>query len=72
MLDRTLGGIRCRSIRVIAHHGGYLPRAVEGTVVYATENIGRTLLRVAFDSGQTLMVLPEDVVLETTRGDELS
>ena len=64
MLDRTLNGLRCRTTRPIAHHGGYLPRQVEGTVRYATENLGRTLLHVDFDSGTSMMVLPDDVILD--------
>lgn len=61
MMDGTLGGKRCRTVRQIAHHGGYLQRSEAGTIRYAIENIGRTLLRVDFDSGQSLMVLPDDV-----------
>ena len=61
MLDRSLDGTRCRTVRRIAHHGGYLPREVEGTIRYTVENIGRTLLRVDFDSGPSLMLLPDDV-----------
>ncbi len=69
MLDRTLDGQRCRTTRPIAHHGGYLPRQVEGTIRYATENLGRTLLRVDFDSGTSMMVLPDDVAFDqATRG----
>ena len=64
MLDRTLDGTRCRTVRPIAHHRGYLPREVEGTIRYTVENIGRTLVRVDFDSGASLMVLPDDVALE--------
>jgi hypothetical protein len=64
MIDESLGGTRCRTIRRIAHHGGYLPRSIEGTIRYAIDNVGRTLLRVDFDSGQSMMVLPEDVRLE--------
>ncbi len=64
MLDRTLDGKRCRTVRPIAHHGGYLPGQIQGTVRYVTENVGRTLLRVDFDSGTSLMVLPDDVALD--------
>jgi hypothetical protein len=61
MMDLSLEGTRCRTTRPIAHHGGYLPRELAGTIRYTIENIGRTLLRVDFDSGQSLMVLPDDV-----------
>jgi len=68
MLDRTLNGLRCRTARPIAHHGGYIPRQIEGTVRYATENLGRTLLHVDFDSGTSMMVLPDDVVVDDDNG----
>jgi hypothetical protein len=68
MMDRTLGGTRCRTVRPIAHHGGYLPRRLEGTIRYAIENIGRTLLRVDFDSGVSVMVLPDDVAVDGRQG----
>lgn len=67
MMDRTLGGTRCRTVRPIAHHGGYLPRQCEGTIRYTIENIGRTLVRVDFDSGASLMVLPDDVSMDAER-----
>jgi hypothetical protein len=68
MMDATLGGKRCRTIRRIAHHGGYLSPAENGTIRYAIENIGRTLLHVDFDSGQSLMVLPDDVDVDGSDG----
>ena len=67
MMDRSLNGTRCWTVRPIAHHGGYLPRRLGGTVRYGLENLGRNLLNVTFDSGQSLMVLADDVILD---GDE--
>jgi hypothetical protein len=64
MLDHTLGGRRCRATRPIHHHGGYIARRMEGTVRYATENLGRTLYRVDFDSGTSLIVLAGDVAVD--------
>ena len=64
MLDRSLAGIRCLTVRRIAHHGGYLPGKLAGTIRYTVENVGRTLVRVDFDSGDSLMVLPDDVILD--------
>ena len=64
MIDRSLGGRRCRTTRRIAHHGGYLPRELEGTVCYETQNLGRTLVRVEFDSGVSMMVLPDDIAID--------
>lgn len=66
MIDRRLLGTRCSTVRPIAHHGGYLPRAQEGTVRYTIENIGRTLVHVDFDSGVSMMVLPDDLHLDAS------
>jgi hypothetical protein len=51
-------------VRPIAHHGGYIPRMQGGTIRYAVENIGRQLINVHFDTGQSMMVLPDDVAYE--------
>lgn len=67
MMDRSIAGIRCRTVRPIAHHGGYLPRMLGGTVRYAVENIGRQLINVDFDTGQSLMVLADDVIFDDTK-----
>jgi hypothetical protein len=64
MLDRSLAGTRCETVRPIAHHGGYLPRRAGGTIRYSVENLGRRLINVAFDSGQALMVLADDVIYD--------
>ena len=64
MFDRSLAGTRCRTVRPISHHGGYLPRQLGGTVRYTVENLGRQLLNVTFDSGQSLMVLADDVKVD--------
>ena len=64
MMDRTLAGTRCRTVRPIAHHGGYLPRMLGGTIRYALENLGRQLINVDFDTGQSMMVLADDVTWE--------
>jgi len=68
MMDRSIAGMRCWTVRPIAHHGGYLPRKLGGTVRYGLENIGRRLLNVDFDSGQSLMVLVDDVILDAAEG----
>lgn len=64
MVDPKLGGSRCRTIRPISTHAGYIPRELGGTVRYTIENLGRTLVRVDFDSGQSMMVLPDDVTID--------
>jgi hypothetical protein len=35
-----------------------------GTIRYATENLGRQLISVAFDTGQSMMVLADDVTYD--------
>jgi hypothetical protein len=64
MLDTTLHGTRCQTVRRIAHHSGYLPRELGGTIRYTMENLGRLLLRVDFDSGESLLVLPNDIAVD--------
>ena len=64
MMDRTLGGKRCRTIRSVSHHRGILPRKTTGTVRYSLENIGRTLFYVDFDAGPSLIMLPDDITFE--------
>ena len=63
-MNRTLDGLRCQTARPIAHHRGYLPQRAEGTVRYTIENVGRTLFRVDFDCGDSLLVLPDDLQLD--------
>ncbi|HJQ85761.1 MAG TPA: hypothetical protein VKA21_16860 [Candidatus Binatia bacterium] len=64
MMDRSLAGTRCRIVRPIAHHSGYLPRQLGGTIRYQVENLGRQLINVTFDSGQSMMVFADDVILD--------
>ncbi len=71
MLDRTLNGTRCWTVRPIMHHAGYLPRRLGGTVRYALENLDRKLLNVAFDSGQSMMVFADDVILDAAQDAEI-
>jgi hypothetical protein len=35
-----------------------------GTIRYAVENLGRQLINVTFDTGQSMMVLPDDVAYD--------
>jgi len=72
MLDRTLNGARCWTVRPILHHAGYLPRRLGGTVRYAVQNLDRRLLNVEFDSGQSMMVFPDDVVIDHVDAEEAS
>ena len=47
------------------HHAGFIPRESSGTVRYAMENIGRSLVRIDLDSGRSLILLAEDVAVDT-------
>ena len=67
MRDEKIGGTRCRAARRIVHHRGAVALDTRGTVRYAMENIGRILLHVDFDCGQSLTVLPDDIALEDDR-----
>jgi len=60
-MNRDLDGTRCQTARPIAHHRGFLPQRAEGTIRYTIENVGRTLVRVDFDCGDSLLVLSDDV-----------
>jgi len=59
-------------VRPILHHAGYLPRRLGGTVRYAVQNLDRRLLNVEFDSGQSMMVFPDDVVIDHVDAEEAS
>jgi hypothetical protein len=63
-MDRSLEGRRCRTVRPIRHHAGAIPREATGLVRYAMENLGRHLVRIDLDSGQSLVLLAEDIALE--------
>lgn len=65
MMDESLGGKRFRTVRPVMHHGGLVPRETAGTIRYALENIGRTLLRVDLDCGASMMLLEDDVAVDS-------
>ncbi len=64
MIDRSLAGTRCHTVRSVSHHGGIIPRQLGGTIRYRLENLGRFLLKVDFDSGDSLTVLADDIVVD--------
>ena len=63
-MDRSLEGKRCRTVRPIMHYVGAIPREATGMVRYAIENLGRRLVRIDLDSGRSLILLADDIVLE--------
>lgn len=64
MIDRTHTGLRCHTRHLVRTVKGNLPRGSEGTVVYETENLGRQLILVNWDSGFSVPVFPDEVELE--------
>jgi len=53
--------------RFVGLRAGRLRPHVEGTIRYALENLGRTLLWVEFDTGASLIVLSEDIAIDAAR-----
>ena len=64
-MDRSLEGKRCWTVKPIMHHAGAIPREATGMVRYAMENLGRRLVRIDLDSGRSLILLADDIALET-------
>jgi hypothetical protein len=69
-MDSTLLGQRCRTVRLVMHPSGPIPRATGGVVRSEIENIGRRLLRVDLDGGRSLILLADDISLEVPAEDE--
>lgn len=67
MLDRTHTGWRCRTQRLIRTVKGDLPRGSHGTIVYETENLGRQLIFVSWDTGISVPVFPDEIEWEAQR-----
>jgi len=67
MLDRTHTGWRCRTQRLIRTVKGDLPRGSQGTIVYETENLGRQLIFVSWDTGISVPVFPDEIEWEAQR-----
>ncbi|HEV8711450.1 MAG TPA: hypothetical protein VGX03_01320 [Candidatus Binatia bacterium] len=64
MIDRTHTGWRCRTQRLIRTVKGDLPRGSQGTIVYETENLGRQLIFVSWDTGISVPVFPDEIEWE--------
>jgi hypothetical protein len=64
MIDRSRAGVRCHTRQFIRTVKGDLLRGSQGTVVYETENLGRQLILVDWDSGFSVPVFPEEIELE--------
>jgi hypothetical protein len=64
MIDHSHTGIRCATRLPLRTVNGFLPRGAEGTVVYETENLGRHLIFVNWDTGFSVTVFPDEVTLK--------
>ena len=65
MIDRTQAGTRCSTVRFIRTVKGDLPRGSYGTVLHTMENLGRRLVLVHWNTGLTVPVFPDEIVLES-------
>jgi len=64
MIDHTHTGLRCHTQHLVRTVKGDLPRGSQGTVVYETENLGRQLILVSWDTGISVPVFPDEIELE--------
>jgi hypothetical protein len=69
MIDFSLKGIKCRALRDIQSYQGTVRAAMEGTIQYEIENLGRALINVRWDNGLNLNVFPNEI--EILNGDLL-
>jgi hypothetical protein len=61
MIDRTHSGARCHTRRFVRTVKGDLSRGSHGTIMYETENLGRQLILVEWDSGFSVPVFPDEI-----------
>jgi hypothetical protein len=64
MVDRTHAGMRCHTRLLLRTVKGILPRQSPGTVMYEMDNLGRHLIVVSWDTGITVPVFPDEIVLQ--------
>ncbi|MGE0683157.1 MAG: hypothetical protein AB7P69_19935 [Candidatus Binatia bacterium] len=64
MIDRSHTGIRCHTRQFVRTVKGDLRRGSQGTIVYETENLGRQLILVEWDSGFSVPVFPDEIERE--------
>ena len=65
MIDRTQAGTRCYTVHFIRTVKGDLSRGSYGTVLHTMENLGRPLILVHWDTGITVPVFPDEIVIES-------
>lgn len=61
MIDRSHAGYRCSTRYFLRTVKGDLPRGSEGTVVSETENLGRHLILVNWDTGFAVPAFPDEI-----------
>ena len=64
MIDRTHTGFRCHTRHLVRTVKGDLPRGSRGTVVSELDNLDRHLILVAWDTGMSVPVFPDEIALE--------
>src|SRR5262249_8620514 len=63
MINRSQNGMRCRATREIRTHEGVIRHFTEGTIQGVTDNLGRQLINVKWDSGITTYVFFNEIEL---------
>lgn len=64
MIDHTHTGWRCQTRYFLRTVKGDLPRGAHGTIAYETENLGRQLILVNWDTGFTVPAFPDEIDVE--------
>ena len=64
MIDRSRAGLRCRTLHLVRTVKGNLPRGSQGAVESETENLGRHLILVKWDTGFSVPVFPNEIEIE--------
>jgi hypothetical protein len=64
MIDRSHAGVRCHARHFMRTVKGDLSPGSQGTIVYETENLGRQLILVDWDSGFSVPVFPDEIELD--------
>jgi len=64
MIDRSRAGLRCHTLRLVRTVKGNLPRGSQGAVESETENLGRHLILVKWDTGFSVPVFPDEIEIE--------
>lgn len=68
VIDSRRKGMRCRAIRLIRSHEGMITPSRQGTIAYETENLGRQLIQVQWDTGFSTYVFPDDIEIMAANG----